>query len=111
VERAVVGNPLSRGLVLALVASLAACAGNEPETLLSADLDCPSPSVEQIEPWGKSGSQQICKIKHGPFIAWENGYIHLRGHYQNGEKAGVWKWYDRSGKVVKEIDYSRVDER
>lgn len=105
--RAVAGNFLSRGLIPALAVCLAACGSNDAKEIFSEDIGCPSPSVAQIEPWGKSGSQQICKIKHGPFVAWEDGYIHLRGSYRNGEKDGVWKWYDRAGSVVKEIDYGK----
>jgi hypothetical protein len=101
----VAGDVLKRVLILAIVAYLAACDGDEA-VVISEDIVCPPPSVLQIEPWGKSGAQQICKIKHGPFIAWEDGYIHLRGNYENGEKSGTWKWYDRTGIVVKEINYS-----
>lgn len=42
----------------------------------------------------------------GPFVAWEDGYVHVRGQYDMGEEAGVWRWYDKSGTVVKELDYS-----
>lgn len=107
---AVAGNLLRQGLIPILAACLTACGSNEAKVIFSEDPNCPPPSVAQIEPWGESGSQQICKIKHGPFAAWEDGYIHLRGNYHNGEKSGVWKWYDRVGNVVKEIDYGKSPE-
>ncbi len=69
-------------------------------------LDCPSPAVAQFEPWGKAGTQQICKIKHGPFEAWESGYLHLKGEYENGKEAGVWIWYGKDGNVERTVDYS-----
>src|SRR5436189_6462472 len=69
-------------------------------------ISCPTPAVDEYQPWGKSGTQHICKIKHGPFVAWENGYIHIRGQYEYGKDTGAWFWYDAGGKVVKQIDYS-----
>jgi len=107
-EQAVAGNPPRHGLAFMLAVCLGACSDNHAEeSFFSEDINCPTPSIAQFEPWGKSGSQQICKITHGPFVAWEDGYVHLRGSYHNGEKSGVWKWYDRAGKVVKVIDYGK----
>jgi hypothetical protein len=74
---------------------------------LNEKLSCPEPAVAQFEPWGKSGLQQICKIKHGPFVAMEGGYVHVRGQYDNGKEVGVWLWYDVQGKIVKKVDYSK----
>lgn len=73
---------------------------------LDEKLSCPMPAVAEFEPWGKSGMQQICKIKHGPFVAFESGYVHVRGQYDNGKEAGTWYWYNASGQVVKQFDYS-----
>ena len=80
---------------------------NAANKFFNEKLSCPSPAVAEFEAWGKSGSQQICKIKHGPFVAWEGGYVHIRGQYENGKEVGVWYWYDANGKVVKQIDYSK----
>jgi len=41
----------------------------------------------------------------------ENGYVHLRGQYDAGKQTGIWRWYDRQGNVVKEIDYSAKQTR
>jgi len=71
-------------------------------------LSCPSPALGEFEGWGESGSIHICKIKHGPFVAWENGYVHIRGQYENGKEVGEWLWYDASGTVIKKIDYSKT---
>lgn len=71
-------------------------------------ISCPSPAVDEFQPWGKSGIQHICKIKHGQFVAFENGYVHIRGQYENGKKVGLWFWYDASGNIVKTLDYSKT---
>ncbi len=86
---------------------LSGCSNEQSATnkMFDAKLSCPSPAIAEFEPWGKSGSQQVCKIKHGPFVAWEGGYIHVRGQYENGKEAGTWYWYDASGKVIKQMDY------
>ena len=70
-------------------------------------LSCPSPAQGEFDGWGKTGTIHICKITHGPFVAWENGYVHLRGQYENGKEVGEWLWYDANGTVVKKIDYSK----
>jgi len=73
----------------------------------SEKLACPTPAVDEFQPWGRSGVQHICKIKHGAFVAWENGYVHIRGQYENGKEVGLWRWYDSNGKVVREMNYSQ----
>jgi len=92
--------------------SLLGCS-NESEdfnNLFNEKLNCPAPAVAEFQAWGKSGTQHVCKIKHGPFVAWEGGYVHVRGQYENGKEAGVWYWYDKNGSVVKKIDYSRTEQ-
>ena len=73
---------------------------------LAEKLLCPPPAKESFEPWGESGSQHVCEIKHGPFVVFESGRIQLRGQFENGKEVGVWRWYDADGKVAKEISYS-----
>ncbi len=111
VVQLVAGSQLHRSLILALVICLAACGSDGERDIFAGGLKCPPPSVVQVEPWGESGSQQICKIKHGPFVASEGGYIHLRGNFHNGKKSGVWKWYDRAGTVIKEVDYDKAADK
>ena len=72
-------------------------------------ISCPSPAVDEYQSWGKSGVQHICKIKHGQFVAWEDGYVHIRGQYEYGKEVGLWLWYDASGNVTKKIDYSALN--
>jgi len=91
---------------------LQGCSDDKPsgayKEFLEEKIVCPSPAVAEFQAWGKSGTQHICKIKHGPFVAWENGYVHIRGQYENGKEVGVWLWYDAGGNVVKKIDYSKT---
>src|SRR6266851_10255223 len=96
--------------VFALLASLgsrASAQDDKSQKFLKEKLLCPTPAVAQFEPWGKSGTQQICKIKHGPFAAFEDGYVHIRGQYENGKPAGIWSWYDANGKVIRTEDHSK----
>lgn len=79
------------------------------DSFFEEELTCPSPAVAEFQAWGKSGTQHVCKIKHGPFVAWEGGYVHVRGQFDNGKEAGVWYWYDKNGNVEKKIDYTRKD--
>lgn len=69
-------------------------------------VECAKPARLKMEPWGKGGTSKACEIADGPFVAAENGYIHLRGQFESGRKAGVWRWYDRNGVVTRTIDYS-----
>lgn len=76
------------------------------ERYFSERLQCPPPAVEKFEPWGQSGSQHVCELKEGPFVAFENGHVAIRGQYFNGKETGIWRWYRADGRVVKEVDYS-----
>jgi hypothetical protein len=50
--------------------------------------------------------QHVCKITHGQFVAFEDGYVQVRGQYDNGREVGTWYWYDSAGRIVKQIDYA-----
>lgn len=100
---------LSFCIVIAL--ALQACAsdsrGDQNYELLSKEsISCDPPASMEVQPWGKNGLSRSCSVKSGSFVAAENGYVHLRGQYQAGKQAGIWRWYDENGNVVKEIDYS-----
>lgn len=94
---------------LVVVLQLGACAKETPaqRAFFKESLSCPPPSQAEFTPWGKTGSEHVCKIKHGPFVAFENGYVHVRGQYDQGKESGVWRWYGADGKVEREIDYSK----
>ena len=97
----------SAWLLLALLVAGCSNDGAARKAFFDEKLTCPSPAVDQFEPWGQSGSAHICKIKQGSFIAFESGRVQIRGQYDQGKEAGVWRWYGADGKVEKEIDYSK----
>ena len=50
-------------------------------------------------------------INEGKTITWhENGQKYYQGYYKNGERKGKWKFWDENGKLIKEIDYGKIDE-
>lgn len=67
---------------------------------------CAPPSVPELRAWGKTGMSSGCYIQHGRFLVAEGGTIRFIGEYDRGSRAGHWKWFDSSGKVYKEKDYS-----
>ena len=94
-----------------LVGLLSACAGSDRNIgggpLDKEGVECVPPARLEIQPWGRSGLSKSCKMANGPFVATEDGYVHLRGQYESGREVGLWRWYDREGNVVKTIDYSK----
>lgn len=94
-------------LLVGLLLLFGCSSEKENSNFFNEKLTCPSPAMDEFQPWGKSGAQHICKIKHGPFIAWENGYVHVRGQFENGAESGIWYWYDKNGTVIKTIDYKK----
>jgi antitoxin component YwqK of YwqJK toxin-antitoxin module len=45
-------------------------------------------------------------LNHKERTTWhENGEKHYTGEYDKGERVGVWRFYDETGKLTKEIDY------
>jgi antitoxin component YwqK of YwqJK toxin-antitoxin module len=37
----------------------------------------------------------------------ENGQLHFTGRLDNGKRIGVWKFYDETGRLTKELDYDK----
>lgn len=87
---------------------LGACSKNDSASneLFNENLNCPAPGQEEFVGWGESGTEHVCKIKHGPFVAFENGHVKVRGQYDMGKEVGTWRWYGADGKVEREINYS-----
>lgn len=95
-------------LIGLLISACADSGGTAAGRLLDKEnVECVPPARLEIQSWGKSGLSKSCKIASGPFVAAENGYVHLRGQYEAGREVGIWRWYDRDGNVVKTIDYSK----
>lgn len=97
------------GIFLLSIFFIYGCGKNDAATRAFFDekISCPSPAIDEFNSWGQSGSEHICKIKHGPFVAFEGGYVRVRGQYDQGKEAGIWRWYSADGRVEKEIDYSK----
>ena len=103
-------NPVRRSRYVIAVLVLAATASCSRETgerqkIAAEQLQCPPPATEEFSPWGENGLEHICKLKHGPFVTFEQGHVRLRGQYANGKEAGTWRWYGNDGKVEREETY------
>lgn len=71
-------------------------------------LDCPNEAVQAAAPWGEVGWMVYCDRQgtlHGPWVAAEAGGLVIRGEYSNGERSGLWEWYDDKGEVAKHVTY------
>ena len=45
-------------------------------------------------------------VNHGKTTTWhENGEKYYEGFYTEGERSGVWKFWDENGEFIKEINY------
>lgn len=73
-------------------------------------LACIAPAEPDSSPWSKTGGQRACKINHGPFVAWDNGYVHIRGQYDMGKQTGLWCYYNEQGQVADLTDFSASGE-
>jgi len=73
------------------------------------NLKCPPPAIPHVPRYRKSGVFLICKFNDGPFVAVENGYIHIRGQYKAGRHVGLWENYDKDGNVFKSTYYLETD--
>jgi len=78
------------------------------ELLEKEDIVCAPNAVLEKRRWGGFGMTGLvkeCKVMHGPFIAADEGYVQIRGQYDNGVPDGIWNFYDEDGNVVTSIDY------
>ena len=81
---------------------------SQPKAMLAEKLECPDGSHPEIERWGgigENGWLQACKMKHGTFTAWRNEVKVVEGEYVEGNKEGVWRFWDNAGNLTKEITY------
>lgn len=103
-------NTSTRSAYASLLLAVSGCSMQSPSdndyvVLRDESLTCTPPALLETRNWGKTGLASTCVVKDGPFVAAESGYIHLRGQYRRGREAGIWRWYDQKGAVVKEINY------
>ncbi|MXY15010.1 MAG: hypothetical protein F4X93_02095 [Proteobacteria bacterium] len=64
------------------------------------NLQCIEGAVEKREVWSKLGIAVFCErdgIKHGEWQAWDGGYMHIAGQYADGDKDGIWKYFNAHG--------------
>lgn len=48
-------------------------------------------------------------LKEGfTFVRFPNGAMRYNGEYHEDKQAGIWRYYDEQGKVIQEIDYSKL---
>jgi len=48
------------------------------------------------------------EIKQGPYLVWlKHKVLLVRGHYENGQKNGVWQFFDTEGKLAEKYDYDK----
>jgi len=79
------------------------------EVLEKEEIVCTPPARQEVHRWGKYGFFKSCMILTGPFIAAKDGYIQVRGQYEEWRKVGVWRFYDKDGNVIETINYSEYD--
>ena len=64
------------------------------------NLQCGEGAVEKREVWSKLGIAVFCErdgVKDGTWQAWDGGYMHIAGQYADGDKDGVWKYFNAHG--------------
>ena len=100
--------PLRTLLILLLVYWCIGCSdsGNANyDALTTKKISCQGNATAEYSGWGPHGMQEVCKLKHGPFVAAEGGRVVLEGEYDMNKPSGVWKWYDEGGKVYRTEKY------
>jgi len=45
-------------------------------------------------------------MKHGPVAIAEYGHIQIEGQNEMGKQVGTWRWFDKSGKLVRTAQYN-----
>ncbi len=81
--------------------------------LANHSLQCEEGSFEKREVWSKLGIAIFCEkneTKHGIWQAWDGGYMHISGKYLNGEKHGLWKYFNARGEQWGERSYDKGKE-
>ncbi|MBN4062538.1 MAG: hypothetical protein COA57_05925 [Flavobacteriales bacterium] len=59
---------------------------------------------EDAKPWSECEYRN--GLKHGKNTVWfSNGHLRYEGKYENDKQAGIWKFWDENGALVKEVEY------
>lgn len=96
------------GLLVMLSYGCSADTGQQPEGILSENLNCPTGSVAEFNRWGgmdENSWSHSCVMRHGKYHVWRNGYLAIEGEYEFGKKVGNWILRDKDGAIEKTISY------
>lgn len=77
--------------------------------LVDVSLQCNEGAIEKRAVWSKLGIAIFCEkdgVKHGVWQAWDGGYMHIIGEYDNGQKHGTWKYFNAYGEQWAEKSYT-----
>ena len=69
---------------------------------------CAANAVQAIERWSEAGYSVSCRhndIKQGPWEAWENSRLRIKGNYNNDHENGTWLIYSDDGRLYRTIEY------
>ena len=72
-------------------------------------LKCVDDATEEREVWSKLGIAIYCvkdEKKHGIWQAWDGGYMHISGEFSEGQKHGMWKYFNAYGEQWASKTYS-----
>ena len=78
--------------------------------VVETETPCTAGSKTVVERWSKIGWSRSCRrgeVRHGPWEAWENQRIVIRGAYDQDQKDGRWVWLSADGHLVRTIEYER----
>ena len=71
-------------------------------------LACSEGAKQTIERWSLTGHSVACRrngVEHGPWQAWENARLHIKGEFKEGAKHGTWLVYNKDGSVYRTVRY------
>ncbi len=102
------------GMVLVLIISSPWIISNSQrrtyEAIKDIDLQCQTGTVQKIQGWSKAGFSISCykgELNHGPWQAWKDGHIAVKGNFNNGKKDGTWLVFTNDGKLHSTIKYTK----
>jgi len=73
------------------------------ELLDKETINCPAGFYSSRVPW-EGGVSRVCKIMDGPFVAVEDGYVHIRSEHKMGKSIGITRVYGKDGSLVRTIE-------
>jgi len=83
------------------------------EAIKKVPFSCSADCEEVIERWSLLGYSRYCKkdgLRHGKWIAFENGRLVIEGSYKLGKEDGRWIWYHSDGRVFRIVEYDEGSE-